>query len=335
MADEMAASAVNSVPEEIPVPEPEGAIYDTSDIADAFLSVKNGGDGQSVEESAKAPQTGSEAPQNVSDAADASPAPADAAETAVPEPVMPEGWEDALWGGLTPEARAKVAEQVTAHAAQLAAERKAMADLKAKQEQFTAEANAQMQQALSTMQQVIEGEFRQVDWQGLAASDPAAYVQLQRMYNDRMGAVRQIQQNVAAQVQALNAQRAQDEAARVKAEYDIVLPEIKAMVGAGFDGKKFAGEVADYLAKQGFPQEAIGNISRAYELKTAVKAMLYDRLSAQRAKAAVKVAEAPKVSQPRGTAKDSTGDDRLKKALSFLAKNPNSTDAAAAVFENL
>ena len=334
----MAEEAASSVTAEVPVPEPEGAMYDTSEIADAFLGVGKASDNADTAETEKAPQAGAEAPQNASEGESAAAEPAADASAdapAAPDPVMPEGWEDAMWGGLPPEVRAKVAEQVTAHAAQLAAERKAMADLKAQQEQFTMQANAQLQQALSTMQQVIEGEFRQVDWNGLAASDPAAYVQLQRMYNDRMGAVRQIQQNVAAQVQAMNARRAQEEAAKVKAEYDIVLPEIKAMVGAGFEGRKFAGEVADYLLKQGFPPEAVNGISRSYELKTAVKAMLYDRLAAQRAKAAVKVAEAPKVSQPRGTAKDSTGNDRLKKAMSFLAKNPNSVDAAAAVFEQL
>ena len=330
MAEEAAAS---SIPAEVPVPEPEGAMYDASEIADAFLGVGKGADDASAEESAKAPQEGAEAPQTASEA-DAAPSD-DADAQPAPEPAMPEGWEDSMWGGLPPEVRAKVAEQVTAHAAQLAAERRAMADLKAQQEQFAVQANAQLQQALSTMQQVVEGEFRQVDWNGLAASDPAAYVQLQRMYNDRMGAIRQIQQNVAAQVQALNAQRAQDEARRVQSEYGAVLPEIKAMVGAGFDGKKFAAEVADYLLKAGFPPEAVNGISRAHELKTAVKAMLYDRLTAQRAKAAAKVAEAPKVSQPRGSAKDGAGNDRFKKAMAFLAKNPNSTDAAAAVFENL
>jgi len=319
--------AEENVQAEIPVEEPAGALYDSDAIADAFLAAGN-----------DAPAVEPEQPQETAPAedtqAEAAPAEGEAAQEA-PEPVMPEGWEDALWQAATPEMRAKVAEQAQANAAAIAAEKKAMADLRAQQEAFAVQANTQLQQALSTMQQVIEGEFRQVDWNALAASDPAAYVQLQRMYNDRMGAVRQIQQNVAAQVQALNAQRAQEEAAKVKAEYDIVLPEIKAMVGAGFDGKKFAGEIAEYLTKQGFPQEAVNGISRAYELKTAVKAMLYDRLAAQRAKAAVKVAEAPKVTAPRGTAKDGTGNDRLKKALSYLSKNPNSTDAAAAVFEQL
>lgn len=318
MAEELESAASNAPAEEIPVPEPEG-LYDNDAIADAFLSAGTGGAQPEAEETAPAVED----------------APAEEEAQPAPEPVMPEGWEEGMWQGLTPETRAKIAEQVTAHASQLASERQAMANLKAAQQQFAVQANAQLQQALTTMQQVIEGEFRQVDWNGLAASDPASYVQLQRMYNDRMAAVQSIQQGIARQVQAMQQQRAQEEAQRLHTEFDAVLPEIKAMVGAGFDGKKFAGEVADYLLKAGFPPEAVNGISRGHELKTAVKAMLYDKLSAQRAKAAAKVAEAPKVSQPRGSAKDSGGNDRLKKAMSYLAKNPNSVDAAAAVFENL
>jgi hypothetical protein len=320
MAEENVAKAPN---EEIPVEEPAG-LYDADEIADAFLAAGSEAEPESEAKQEDAPAVeGQEQPAG------------EEQEAAAPDPVMPEGWEEAMWQAATPEMRAKVAEQATAHAAELAAERKAMADLKAQQEQFAIQANAQLQQALTTMQQVIEGEFRQVDWQNLAQTDPASYVQLQQMYNSRIAAVQQIQQGIARQVQVYQQQRAQEEAQRLHSEFNTVLPEIKAMVGAGFEGKKFAAEVADYLAKQGFPAEAINGISRGHELKTAVKAMLYDKLSAQRAKAAAKVAEAPKVSQPRGTAKDTSGSDRLKKAMSYLAKNPNSTDAAAAVFENL
>lgn len=318
--------AEENVAAEIPAEEPAGAMYDADEIADAFLAAGK------EDAPAAEPEQAQEAPAE----AQAGDAPADGdAPAEAPEPVMPEGWEDALWQAATPEMRAKVAEQAQAHAAAIAAEKKAMADLRARQEAFAVQANAQLQQALTTMQQVIEGEFRQVDWNGLAASDPASYVQLQRMYADRMNAVQQIQQGIARQVQAVQQQRAQEEAQRLHTEFDQVLPEIKALVGAGFEGKKFAGEVADYLVKQGFPVEAINNISRAHELKTVVKAMLYDKLASQRAKAAVKVAEAPKVQAPRSSAKDGTGNDRLKKAMAFLSKNPNSTDAAAAVFENL
>ena len=315
-----------NVQAEIPVEEPAGALYDADEIADAFLTAGK------EDAPAAEPEPAQDAPAEAQ-AADA-PAEGDAPQEA-PEPVMPEGWEEALWQAATPEMRAKVAEQAQAHAAAIAAEKKAMADLKARQEAFAVQANAQLQQALTTMQQVIEGEFRQVDWNGLAASDPASYVQLQRMYNDRMAAVQGIQQGIARQVQAMQQQRAAEEQQRLHTEFDQVLPEIKAMVGAGYDGKKFAADVADYMQKAGFPAEAINGINRGYELKAVCKAMLYDRLASQRAKAAVKVAEAPKVAAPRSSAKDSAGNDRLKKAMAFLSKNPNSTDAAAAVFENL
>ena len=318
-----------NVQAEIPVEEPAGALYDADEIADAFLTAGK------EDAPAAEPEPAQDAPAE----AQAGDAPAESADAdapaEAPEPVMPEGWEEALWQAATPEMRAKVAEQAQAHAAALAAEKKAMADLRAKQEAFAVQANAQLQQALTTMQQVIEGEFRQVDWNGLAASDPASYVQLQRMYNDRMAAVQGIQQGIARQVQAMQQQRAAEEQQRLHTEFDQVLPEIKAMVGAGYDGKKFAADVADYMQKAGFPPEAINGINRGYELKVICKAMQYDKLSAQRAKAAVKVAEAPKVQAPRSSAKDGTGNDRLKKAMAFLSKNPNSTDAAAAVFENL
>lgn len=317
-----------NVAAEVPVEEPAGALYDADEIADAFLAA--GKDDAPAAE----PEPAQDAPAEAQADAPAESADADAPAEA-PEPVMPEGWEEALWQAATPEMRAKVAEQAQAHAAAIAAEKKAMADLKARQEAFAVQANAQLQQALTTMQQVIEGEFRQVDWNGLAASDPASYVQLQRMYADRMNAVQQIQQGIARQVQAMQQQRAQEEAQRLHTEFDQVLPEIKAMVGAGFEGQKFAADVAGYMQKVGFPPEAINGISRGHELKTVVKAMLYDKLASQRAKAATKVAEAPKVTAPRGSAKDSAGNDRLKKAMSILSKNPNSTDAIAAVFENL
>lgn len=334
MAEENAqvsSAPVESAPVEAAPAEEQGAMYDVDEIADALM----GKDETPAEEDAPAAEEKVEAePAPVEDVPKAEDVPAEDT-PAAPDPVMPEGWEDALWQTASPEIRAKIAEQVQAHAAEVSAVNTAMNNLKAEQEQFATQANAQLQQALSTMQQVIEGEFRQVDWDNLAQTDPASYVQLQRMYQSRMQAVQQIQQGVAKQVEAYNQQRAAEAQKALQNEYAAVMPEIKAMIGAKFEPKTFAKETADYLLRQGFSPEAVNNISKGAELKTIVKAMLYDRLSEQRAKAAVKVAEAPKVTQPRGTAKDTGNNDRLKKAMSFLNKNPNSTDAAAAVFEQL
>ena len=110
-----------------------------------------------------------------------------------------------------------------------------------------------------------------------------------------------------------------------------VHPEIRALVGAGFDGRTFASDMAAYMQEQGCPAEVINGLSKAYEVKLVAKAMLYDRLMARRAAAVRKVAEAPKVQEPRGAAPANTG--RAVRARALLNRNPNSTDALAALFE--
>lgn len=314
-----AESASQQPIEEIPVPEPEGALHDTEDVADAFLAL-----GDEPEQAAKAePQEGG----------DPVPDGGDGAEEA-PEPVMPEGWEEAIWGAAPAEVRAKIAEQVSAHAAALAAEKKAQAELKAAQDAYAVQTNAQLQQALATMKHVIEGEFATVDWQQLANTDPAAYVKLQQLYNTRMGAVRQMEQGVAAQVQQWRQAKAIESQKHIESEFQAVLPEVKALIGAGYDGKQFVNEIAEYLTSQGVPRDALNQMSNGYEVRLATKAMLYDRLLARKASAAQKVAEAPKVSSPSGT-KAKAEDDKFAKAMSILKKNPSSTDAIADVFLNL
>lgn len=248
-----------------------------------------------------------------------------------PEIPMPEGWEDAMWQGLAPEVRSAVHAREQAHAqamAQVQAEQQAE---KQKQEQFAIAANAQLQQALATMRQIVEGEYGSVDWASLAQSDPATYIKLQQAYNSRMGAIQRIQQGVAQQVKQYEAARAQDVQKSMAAEFAQVQPEIKALIGAGFDGKTFASDMAQYMASQGCPAQVINGLSKGYEIKFIAKAMLYDKMMTNRAAAAKKVAEAPKVQAPRGAAP--ADNSRAAKARALLNKHPDSTDALAAVFE--
>lgn len=248
-----------------------------------------------------------------------------------PEIPMPEGWEDAMWQGLAPEVRSAVHAREQAHAqamAQVQAEQQAE---KQKQEQFAIAANAQLQQALATMRQIVEGEYGSVDWASLAQSDPATYIKLQQAYNSRMGAIQRIQQGVAQQVKQYEAARAQDVQKSMAAEFAQVQPEIKALIGAGFDGKTFASDMAQYMASQGCPAQVINGLSKGYEIKFIAKAMLYDKMMTNRAAAAKKVAEAPKVQGPRGAAP--ADNSRAAKARALLNKHPDSTDALAAVFE--
>lgn len=252
-------------------------------------------------------------------------------EQALPEPAMPAGWEEKLWQSMAPEARARVSAQIQEHAKALAAEKAAKQQLIQQNEQFATASNAQMQQSLMMMRQVMEGEFAAVDWEQLANEDPARYVQLQRAFQTRMGAINEMQRRISAQVAAINQRRAQAYDRETEAEYQRVLPEVKALLGAGYNPKTFAQETAAYLKAQGVPAEAINNISRGYELKLALKAMLYDKMQAARAQAAKKVAEAPGVSSPGSAREDDGG--KLRSARARLANDPNSTEALANVLD--
>lgn len=304
-----------------------GGVYDVDSIADMLVGEDGGED---AEEHAEG-----EGVDNEVDAVTEEPAEGEAGEDPQPDTVpdvpMPEGWDDTMWQGLSPDVRSAVHAREQAHAqaiAQVQAEQNAA---RQQQEQFAIAANAQIQQALATMKQIVEGEYGGVDWNGLAQADPATYIKLQQAYNARMSAIQRVQQGVAQQVKQYEAERAQEAQKSMAAEFAQVQPEIKALIGAGFDGKTFAADMAQYMAEQGCPAEVINGLSRGYEVKLVAKAMLYDRLMTQRAAAVRKVAEAPKVQAPHGAVP--ADNSRAAKARALLNKNPNSTDALASLFE--
>lgn len=303
----------------------DSGVYDVDAIADMFAEADEadeGGENQPMDD-------GDEA--ETSEGAQDSQEPDEGEQDVPPDIPMPEGFEEAMWQGLTPEVRNAVHAREEAHAQALVkAEQERQAVLK-EQEKFAISANAQIQQALATMKQIVEGEYGGVDWNGLAQADPATYIRLQQAYNARMGAIQRVQQGVAQQVKQYEAERAAEAQKSMAAEFATVQPEIKALMGAGFDGKAFAADMAQYMASQGCPAQVINGLSKGYEVKLIAKAMLYDKLMTQRAAAAKKVAEAPKVQAPRGAVPADTS--RAAKARALLHKNPNSTDALAALFE--
>ena len=306
----------------------DSGVYDVDSIADMFSGGEDAGEGFDGD---------SEEEENVSgaDAENEEPATGegegDAQTEEATEIPMPEGWEDAMWQGLAPEVRSAVHAREQAHAQAIAQAQAEQQAVKQEQEKFAIAANAQIQQSLATMKQIVEGEYSGVDWNGLAQSDPATYIKLQQAYNSRMSAIQSIQQGVAQQVKQYEAARVQEAHKAMAAEFATVQPEIKALIGAGFDGKTFASDMAQYMASQGCPAHVINGLSKGYEVKFIAKAMLYDKMMTNRAAAAKKVAEAPKVQAPRGAVP--ADNSRAAKARALLNKNPDSTDALAAVFE--
>jgi hypothetical protein len=112
--------------------------------------------------------------------------------------------------------------------------------------------------------------------------------------------------------------------------FEAVLPRIAELVGEGFERKAFREEMAEYLLKSGVPMEALRAMSRGYELELCTKAMLFDKMQKRRAEAEAKLADVPAVLSPRRSGREEG--DRLGRARAALNKNPNSTEALAALF---
>ena len=137
----------------------------------------------------------------------------------------------------------------------------------------------------------------------------------------------QIQQGIARREAERTAQRIH---AEMQESFEAVLPRIAELVGEGFERKAFREEMAEYLLKSGVPMEALRAMSRGYELELCTKAMLFDKMQKRRAEAEAKLAEVPAVLSPRRSGREEG--DRLGRARAALNKNPNSTEALAALF---
>lgn len=166
---------------------------------------------------------------------------------------------------------------------------------------------------------------------GLIDSDPVEYLKQQRAFEtaiaERQYAQQQMswaqQQYEMEQHQAIAAYRADQQQALLAA-----IPEW-ADTKAASEGK---AELREYLAKEGYTNEAISSLMDAKVVLTARKAMLYDKAVAQAQTSAKKLENLPRFERP-GTRQVSATDGRTQ-AMQTL-KRSGGTDAAAAVFERL
>lgn len=260
-------------------------------------------------------------------AADTSAEGEDAAQADIP---MPEGFEEKAWGALTPEARQAVHGMAMAQAQALAQERQAGAAVRGERDRQINAAGALLANANQLLQAVTDAEYAGIDWQTLSQTDPASYVQLSRQYAQRKEAIQQLGERVRQAAQAVQAQRQAEYQQSLQNEMAAVVPRLKALLGAEFSAPKFAQEAAQYLAGQGVPAEAIGQISKGYEVELIAKAMAYDRMAGTRRMAEQKMADAPKV-EAGGRSVNGEEGAALKRARAILKHNTRSTQALADV----
>ena len=240
---------------------------------------------------------------------------------------VPEGWDAELWLSIAPEVRGKVLEKFREHESGF--RDKSEAALRSRRE-----VNEGMARMLGSMQAAHKGALSRVDWQALAQRDPQAFARLNataQECGESVDALRgrgsQLHRNLAAHEAERTARRV---ASEVQDALEAVLPRIAELVGEGFERKAFRAEMAQYLQSQGVPFEAVCAMSKGYELELCTKAMLFDKMQKRRAEAEAKLADVPAVRSPRRAGLDEG--DRLGRARAALNKNPNSTEALAALF---
>lgn len=241
---------------------------------------------------------------------------------------MPEGFNADTWGKLAPDARSAVHAMAEAHAQAIAQERQTVLNERADRDSQINAAAALLGQANQLIDELAKAEYAGIDWQALSEQNPSEYIRMAREVQKRTDAVQALGARIRQTAQAVAAKRAQEYQQALSAEYQTVEPKIRALIGDGYDGKKYTAEVYQYMEDAGIPDKAINSLSKGYELELVTKAMLYDRMSKARAAAAQKVAEAPKVQAPSGVRDDTASVQ--KQAFARFYKNPNSTDALAA-----
>lgn len=312
--------------------EESPALDSVDDIASA-LEQDNGGD-TAAGKNGQAPENGEQVPANeehpdgAEEQAGNQDEGADNQQAEPAEVPMPEGFNADTWGKLAPDARSAVHAMAEAHAQTIAQERQTVLTERADRDNQINAAAALLGQANQLIDELAKAEYAGIDWQALSEQNPTEYIRMAREMQKRTDAVRALGARIQQTAQAVAAKRAQEYQQNLSAEYQTVEPKIRALIGDGYDGKKYTAEVYQYMKDAGVPDKAINSLSKGYELELVTKAMLYDRMSKARAAAAQKVAEAPKVQAPSGVRDDTASVQ--KQAFARFYKNPNSTDALAA-----
>lgn len=307
--------------------EAEHDLNTTDGLADYFDSL----DTDESDEPEKEPEQAPESEGTEPETSDPDP---DQEQPETESVTVPEGWDEAVYRAMPPEARSAVEQREQAHAEAVRQHIASVQKAQAEQAEYEQRVANELQIALQAANLIVNAEFDGVNWLELQRTDPAQFLALDAERKQRMAAIQQLQ----AKAQAAEMYRQKKEAERnhvqLKAEFDAALPKVRKLVGEGFEGKAFRSELCEYMTSCGISPEVQGMLSKGYELEIITKAMLYDKQLTTAAAAAKKVAEAPVVHVNNKTNRDN-GNERFSKARAVLKTNPNSTDALAAVFESM
>ena len=325
---EYEGASVSREPREADTPRELGS---TESIVDALADMDGESSGQERDTTAPGTEAGPDASDPLTQGGDTPPAQEQPA-VGAPATWTPE--EKALFGQLPPALQQAVARRETERERFVHAKTQETAQTRHNLDLFSQWISQNLDRSLQTAQMLMEGDYASIDWQRLKQSDPTTHAKLEERYRARYAKLARAAAENRQMAELGQLQARQIEGQRLEGEFDAAMPQVVAMVGANVSKTAVSDTVAAYLRHLGAPPEHVGGVTHAYQLTMAVKAMLWDQATHARARAAQKVAAAPRVQKTSGRGTDSTGRDPGR-ARDALRRRGSSTDNVADALKHL
>ncbi len=180
--------------------------------------------------------------------------------------------------------------------------------------------------------------FKDIDWNRLSAENPALFSQAKPLFDSLTG---QLQQAEAERLQ-LQQQERQRQLQAVQAHQDHIAEQKRALIARHPEladpvkGRQETAALTRYLIDSGYRQQELSRLVDHRDFIMARKAMLYDRLMANKDKVKETLAALPRVQKP-GTARESRhgAAERRTALMTRLARSGRTEDAARLIEDML
>jgi len=222
---------------------------------------------------------------------------------------------------------------------ELASERNQMAELQQQWANEISQAQAERQQYISALGQVIQNQmagleqYARINWEQLREEDPIAFVTKKEEFRDAQERVRQAQ---AQQYQEQQRQQEEIEKVRklaVQEEYQRLVEAVPEWSNSE-TRTKIASELSSYAMDQGFTKEELSELIDHRSLIVLMKAQKYDALEKSDVKAK-KVKNKPKVVRSGKGSNKKQDTARSKRIASMKRlKQSGKPEDAASLFED-
>jgi len=195
----------------------------------------------------------------------------------------------------------------------------------------------QLEGQMPALQQQLV-HFKDIDWSRLSVENPTLFAQAKPLFDSLTG---QLQQAEAERL-LLQQQERQRQLHAVQAHQDHIAGQKQALIAKHPEladpvkGRQESATLARYLVDAGYREQELSRLVDHRDFILARKAMLYDRLMANKGKVKETLAALPRVQKP-GTARRSrsSGAERRTALMTRLTRSGRTEDAARLIEDML